>query len=125
MCPATTDAGNNYDTLCSADILRDVSPETLRKIAAIAKPQVVDDSETLYSIGDPARNVYVVASGRLRFGLGRPSHTRGTIIAAGDILGWAALLEDQPRRIASVIALERCRLLDIEGEALLKILGQD
>jgi CRP-like cAMP-binding protein len=69
----------------------------------------------------------VVAAGRLRFilgGDGRPA-AQGTIIQAKDILGWAALLGNQPRRIATVAALERCRLLDIDGEALLRILEQD
>ena len=69
----------------------------------------------------------MVGAGRLRFilgGDGRPA-AQGTIIRPGDILGWAALLGNQPRRIATVIALEKCRLLDIDGEALLRILEQD
>jgi CRP-like cAMP-binding protein len=69
----------------------------------------------------------VVAAGRLRFILGgdaRPA-AQGTIIRAGDILGWAALLGNQPRRIATVIALEQCRLLDIDGDALLRSLDRD
>ena len=89
--------------------------------------KMVEEGETLYSVGDPVRSVYVVAAGRLRFilgGDGRPA-AQGTIIRAGDILGWAALLGDQPRRIATVMALEECRLLEIEGEALLGILERD
>jgi CRP-like cAMP-binding protein len=34
-------------------------------------------------------------------------------------------MDDPPRRIATVIALEECRLLDIDGEAFLQILNQD
>ena len=89
--------------------------------------KMVEEGETLYSVGDPVRSVYVVAAGRLRVilgGDGRPA-AQGTIIRAGDILGWAALLGDQPRRIATVMALEECRLLEIEGEALLGILDRD
>jgi CRP-like cAMP-binding protein len=126
MCSAKVDTGND-EILRSTDILRGVSHPTIDRIAAIAKPLTVDEGEMLYSVGDPARSAYVVASGRLRFSLGgdgRPS-AGGTIIAAGDILGWAALLGNQPRRIATVIALEPCRLLDIEGEALLQILEQE
>jgi CRP-like cAMP-binding protein len=126
MCSAKVDTGN-VEILRSTGILRGVSHPTIDRIAAIAKPLAVDEGEMLYSVGDPARSAYVVASGRLRFSLGgdgRPS-AGGTIIAAGDILGWAALLGNQPRRIATVIALEPCRLLDIEGEALLQILEQE
>jgi CRP-like cAMP-binding protein len=73
------------------------------------------------------RSVYVVVHGRLRFilgGDGRPA-AQGSIIRTGDILGWAALLGDQPRRIATVMALEDCQLLEIEGEALLEVLDRD
>ena len=87
----------------------------------------MEEGDTLYSVGDPARSAYVLAAGRLRFvlgGDGRPT-AQGTIIRAGDILGWAALLGNQPRRIASVIALEDCQLLSINGEALLRILDRD
>jgi CRP-like cAMP-binding protein len=110
--------------LRATDILQGVSSEILERLAGLARPQTVEEGETLYAVGDPARSAYVVAEGRLRFILGadgRPA-AQGTIIASGDILGWAALLGDQPRRIASVIALEDCQLLDIDGEALLRIL---
>ena len=118
---------DNFAILRSTDILHGAADPTIGKIAAVAKPQNVEEGDTLYSVGDPARSAYVVAAGRLRFilgGDGRPA-AQGTIIPAGDILGWAALLGNQPRRIATVVALERCRLLDIDGEALLRILEQD
>jgi CRP-like cAMP-binding protein len=123
-------AGNDpgaSDVLGSTEILRGIGSSTLKAIAAAAMQKMVEEGETLYSVGDPVRSVYVVAAGRLRFilgGDGRPA-AQGTIIRAGDILGWAALLGDQPRRIATVMALEECRLLEIEGEALLGILDRD
>jgi CRP-like cAMP-binding protein len=123
-------AGNDPETadvLGSTEILRGIGNSTLKAIAAAAMQKMVEEGETLYSVGDPVRSVYVVAAGRLRFilgGDGRPA-AQGTIIRAGDILGWAALLGDQPRRIATVMALEECRLLEIEGAALLGILDRD
>jgi CRP-like cAMP-binding protein len=117
----------NVEILGSTEILRGIGNSTLKAIAAAAMQKMVEEGETLYSVGDPVRSVYVVAAGRLRFilgGDGRPA-AQGTIIRAGDILGWAALLGDQPRRIATVMALEECRLLEIEGEALLGILERD
>jgi CRP-like cAMP-binding protein len=115
------------EVLRATEILRGISSATLQRIADVAKPQSIDEGETLYSVGDPARSAYVVATGRVRFilgGDGRPA-AQGTVVPAGDILGWAALLGNQPRRIATVVALEDCRLLDIDGEALLRILDQD
>jgi len=110
-----------------ARLLKDVSEETIERIAKHARDQSVDEGEVLYSVGDPARSAYVVVSGRLRFILGadgRPAAS-GSIIPAGDVLGWAALLVNQPRRIATVVALEPCRLLVIDGKALLRALEDD
>jgi CRP-like cAMP-binding protein len=126
MSSTTIDTGN-FQVLRSTAILSGVSDSTIGNIATLAKPQTVEEGETLYSVGDPALSAYVVGSGRLRFilgGDGRPA-AQGTIIRPGDILGWAALLGNQPRRIATVIALEKCRLLDLDGEALLRLLDQD
>jgi CRP-like cAMP-binding protein len=108
-------------------ILQGVSDATIREIAATARQQEVDEGETLYSVGDPARSAYIVMSGRLRFTLGgdgRPEAS-GSIIPQGDILGWAALLVDQPRRIATVVTLEPCELLVIDGKGLLRLLEED
>jgi CRP-like cAMP-binding protein len=124
---STAIEADNFQVLRATAILTGVSDATIQTIAAVAKPQTVEEGEMLYSVGDPARSAYVVAAGRLRFilgGDGRPA-AQGTIIRAGDILGWAALLGNQPRRIATVIALEKCRLLDIDGEALLQMLERD
>ena len=126
MSPVATEI-DSVEILRSTDILQGAAQPTIEKIAAVAKPQTIEEGDTLYSVGDPARSAYVVASGRLRFilgGDGRPA-AQGTIIPAGDILGWAALLGNQPRRIATVIALEKCQLLDIDGEALLAILDEE
>ncbi len=109
------------------DILRGVSDRTIDRIAALAPSQTIDEGEVLYCVGDPARSAYVVATGRLRFTLGgdgRPA-AKGSIIAAGDILGWAALLADQPRRIATVVALQHCDLLELDGKRLLALLEDD
>jgi CRP-like cAMP-binding protein len=123
-------AATDIDTVAilrGTEILRGATQPTLEKLAGAARPLTIEEGDTLYAVGDPARSAYVVASGRLRFvlgGDGRPA-AQGTIIKPGDILGWAALLGNQPRRIATVAALEKCRLLDIDGEALLSILESD
>src|SRR5882757_7188398 len=124
---STSSSQDAVAVLRNTPILQGVSAATLGKIAAIAEPLAVDEGEILYSLGDPARSAYIVISGRLRFTLGgdgRPEAS-GSIIPPGDILGWAALLVDQPRRIATVMALEPCRLLVIEGRALLQLLEDE
>jgi CRP-like cAMP-binding protein len=124
---ADTIQSDSLEALRATEMLAGVAEATLKAIVAVAVPKKLEEGETLYAVGDPVRSAYVVAAGRLRFilgGDGRPA-AQGTVIQGGDILGWAALLGDQPRRIATVIALEDCRLLEIEGAALLGILESD
>ena len=70
-----TGAAEVAAVLSGTAILQGAAEATLRRIAAIAEPLEVDEGETLYAVGDPARSAYVVISGRLRFvigGDGRP-----------------------------------------------------
>ena len=43
----------------------------------------------------------------------------------GEVFGWAALLDNQPTRIATARVLEPSALLRINGKAALKILESD
>ena len=43
----------------------------------------------------------------------------------GEVFGWAALLDNQPTRIATARVLEQSALLRINGKAALKILETD
>ncbi|MFB3149707.1 MAG: cyclic nucleotide-binding domain-containing protein, partial [Alphaproteobacteria bacterium] len=49
----------------------------------------------------------------------------GSVMTAGTIFGWAALLEAQPRRLATATCLEPSRVLAINGRALLQIFDRD
>ena len=118
-------AGN---VLGSTEILRGIGNSTLRAIAAAAMQKMVEEGETLYSVGDPVNQRYMwsrpVAYGSFSEAMaGRRLRARS--FAPVTFSAWAALLGDQPRRIATVMALEECRLFEIEGEALLGILERD
>jgi len=125
--PPTTDRAEVLAVLRGTAILAGVSERTLAKIARAARRRRFEEDDRVYEMGDPAENLYVVAAGRLRFTLGGGSRIegKGSIIQPGDILGWAALVADLPRRIATVVSLERSELLEIRGEALLDILAAD
>ncbi len=108
-------------------ILAGVAERTLGRIARAARRRSYEEGAVLYEMGDPVGSLYVVAEGRLRFTLGGDSRIEGggSIILPGDILGWAALVADLARRIATVAALEPSELLEIDGRALLAILDED
>jgi len=47
------------------------------------------------------------------------------MLKKGEVFGWAALLENQPQRIASARALENSTLLRLNGREVLKLLESD
>ena len=104
-----------------------VSNGLLGDIAALAQRRVLEPGERLYMVGDPAEDVYVVVSGRIEhaLGLGSGARTLNRVMATGDVFGWAALLKDQPRRLATATALEKAEVLRIRGEDLTHALERE
>jgi toluene monooxygenase system ferredoxin subunit len=81
----------------------------------------------LYDIGDPADDLYILESGRVEFEIGREDRTRmaGFMLRKGEMFGWAALLQDQPRRIARATCMEPSTFLRLKGEDVLKVLADE
>lgn len=121
------------DTTATMELLRrtsllgDVSAEVLDRVAGLARMELYDEGDALYHLGDDAADVYVVAEGRVRFtlGVGNRGGASGSIMAAGQVFGWAALLEDQPRRLATAVCLEPSQVLAIGGCDLLSLFEDD
>ena len=104
-----------------------LSDSTLEPIAGITLRRNYEEGDSIYSLGDDARDIFVVASGRIRFSLGAGNRagTSGSIMAEGQMFGWAALIGDHPRRVATALCLEDSSLLVIDGSKLLDIFELD
>lgn len=100
---------------------------TLAQINALAKREEFPQGGTLYEVGDPADDFYVLESGRVEFLIGRDERTRpaGFMLRKGEVFGWAALLESQPVRIARATCLEKSTLLRINGRQAVSVLEAD
>ncbi|MEK9673765.1 MAG: cyclic nucleotide-binding domain-containing protein [Rhodospirillaceae bacterium] len=93
------------DDLAKTELFQDLDSVALQKIAAIAKKTEFDEGDTLYQFGDDASDLYFSQKGRIRFSLGvssRPDRS-GAIIDPGHVFGWAALLPENPRRVATAM----------------------
>lgn len=109
--------------LKKTSLLSDLPPDIYAALAKIARRVHCEEGDILYNIGDPARDVFVMVSGRVRFtiGVGNRPESGARIFSAGDTIGWAALLEDQPRRVATAVCLDDSDLLALDGTKLLGI----
>ena len=97
------------------------------RIAALARREEFAPGGTLYGIGDPATDFFVLQSGHIEFVIGRDERTSraGFALRKGEVCGWAALLEGQPIRIAKATCLEPSSVLRINGRQTLQALEAD
>jgi toluene monooxygenase system ferredoxin subunit len=109
------------------ELFTGISAETLAALTGLAKREEYAAGSNLYKPGDPAEDFFVLDSGRVEFQIGRDERTSpaGFMLKKGEVFGWAALLENQPHRIASAKALEDSALLRINGRQALKLLESD
>jgi len=109
------------------ELFTGIAEGTLAALTALATREEFAAGSSLYTPGDPAEDFFVLDSGRVEFQIGRDERTSpaGFMLNRGEVFGWAALLENQPHRIASARALEKSVLLRINGRQALKLLESD
>jgi toluene monooxygenase system ferredoxin subunit len=109
------------------ELFTGIAAPTLAALTALAKREEYAEGTVLYKPGDPAEDFFVLDSGRVEFQIGRDERTSpaGFMLKKGEVFGWAALLENQPNRIASARVLDKSALLRINGKQALKILESD
>ncbi len=110
-----------------AELFSGVSDETLGRLNKIAYREEHQSGSTLYAIGAPTDDLYILESGRVEFVIGRDDRTSaaGFVLRKGEVFGWAALLEHQPQRIAMATCLEDSAILRLSGEQTLRVLESD
>ncbi len=62
---------------------------------------------------------------RFSIGLGSRQASAGQILRRGEVLGWAALVEHAPQRIASAFCITPCIVLAVDGAQLLLLMKAD
>ncbi len=115
------------ELLRKVDIFSDLSDDILEAIAGIANKKTYEDGENVYQLGDDAEDLFLVEAGRVRFslGVGNRPEASGSTMVPGDLFGWAALLENQPRRVATASLLEDSTLYVIPSNKLLELFDED
>ncbi len=115
------------NVLGSSELFSGLPAETLGRLSGLGRSETFEEGETLYTVGDPAENIYILESGRVEFLLGRDDRTSpaGFVLRKGEVFGWAALLESQPKRIARATCLEKSSLIRMNGREVLKVLEGD
>ncbi len=110
-----------------SELFKGASDTAITKLDALARREEHNGPATLYGVGDPADDLYILESGRVEFIIGRGDRTgpAGFMLRKGEVFGWAALLEDHPRRIAKAACLEKSTVLRLKGADVLKVLADE
>lgn len=113
--------------LRACELFKGISDAMVGRLDALARREEHGAATALYDIGDPADDLYILESGRVEFEIGREDRTRmaGFMLRKGEMFGWAALLQDQPRRIARATCMEPSTFLRLKGEDVLKVLADE
>ena len=75
-----------------------LNDEFLRRIAAIVRFVSYQTGISVYEMGTPAMDMYIIVSGKVRhcLSLGAGSKDQINILKEGDLFGWAGLFESEP-----------------------------
>lgn len=95
----------------------------LRKIAALGRFAVYERDAMIYDVGGNADDIYIIVSGRVEHELAPGAQARRPLklLGAGDVFGWAALLEKFPHRLAKAVCKEAAEIVRINGNELLRM----
>jgi len=109
-----------------ASIFEGISDEAQSALSVLAREETFAAGATVYDVGDPVEDLYILENGRVEFVLGREDRTSpgGFMIRKGELFGWAALVAEQPRRIARATCKEDSTLMVLNGREVRAILGE-
>jgi ABC-type nitrate/sulfonate/bicarbonate transport system permease component/CRP-like cAMP-binding protein len=104
-----------------------VSDTMLRRIAELGQRVSYDKAAVIYDAGDSAGDIYIILSGKVEHTLEPGVRARRPVqlLGAGDVFGWAALMEKFPHRLAKAVAIEPAEIVRINGDELLRLLESD
>jgi CRP-like cAMP-binding protein len=115
------------DVLRGTAFFRDLTRTQLDRIALLGRVETYRPEATIYTLGQPADDVYVLVDGMVRFTLahGARSTHAGQVLKRGEVFGWAALVESAQKRIATALAITPCTVLAVNGEQLTIMMDED
>jgi len=120
------------DVIQATDVFQVLSIDQLGKIASIAREETYEAGRYIFRQGDQARSLYVLEEGKIilemriaRHGERGPSPPATVaVITEGEFFGWSALVD--PRTLTlSGHAIDRCKVIAIDGTQLLGLMDSD
>jgi len=113
------------DLLRQSELFSDLANETVAEVARLCREITLAQGEFVFRIGDPSKELYILAEGCVDLGFGATTadgSTAGAIGEPGDVFGWGALVGETNYRLINAICLQQTRLVTVDGLALMNVL---
>jgi CRP-like cAMP-binding protein len=107
-------------------LFRDLPPDSIDRIAALARSRSYSKGEKVFRQGEPGDSLCAVISGQVRISTvaADGSELSLNIMEAGDAFGEIAVIDGEPRT-ASATAIIPCKILVIDRDHFLSLLKSD
>ncbi len=109
-----------FERLCGSELLRDLDPETIRRIAQSAMPLDLSHGEVLLSPERHNETVYLLLDGTLSVHFGTPESPEFSELNTGVSVGEISVI-DHGYPSAYVIAKSACRVFPITRDLVLEL----
>lgn len=121
------DALTALGILENAPFFQGLTPPQQEAVARIGRLESLSEGSHLYEIGDFAADFYILGRGAVRFTIGHGDFqpSAGRILRSGEVFGWAALIEQSLRRIATATCLMDSIALALPGRQLIRLMEAD
>ena len=113
------------DLLSRSELFSELSTGILSDISGICHEVKARKGEFVFRIGDPSKELFVLAEGAvdLGFGLISAEESKGGVITEpGQVFGWGALAGEMNYRLINAMCVEETRLVTMDGSELMKLL---
>jgi len=106
---------------------RELTPEQVKKIAAIAFVHHFKVGEIFFREGDPQGNVYFVIEGRVALDMFIPHHGKVRFYTAeeGDVVGWSSVTPSIRQRTAGAVAVMDTAAIGMDAAKLNRLCEED
>ena len=112
-------------TLRKHPFVEALEPAHLARLAALARSVRFERDHVIFHEGDECSEFYMIVSGLIALEIEEPGHTlRVQTLAAGDELGWSALLMGSGKHFQAR-ALERVEAIAFDGPKVLAACADD
>jgi len=119
------------DTLKSSELFGGLEVNHLEEVANLCRGNSYRKGETIFREGDEAKELYVLADGRVALEMEvrpLPDHpsipTAVEVVTEGETFGWSALVEPYVYTL-SARCMAHCRVLAIDGDMLRQVMAGD